>query len=245
MYVPCIYIVYYIHILIIYHVYPEYIPSIYLRYTIHIPGIYIGYTIHMYCICKVYTKDKQCSKYNEYVWYITGISHPDWYMHGIYMVYTWYIPSIWCPHTYVWYIPCKTFMGLFRTFFYIDIRVIYQVYPQDIHGISRYTCYIPLGGWCCGGGQGPIPPDPPAITSPVRVVIFILLHSCTHLGFLLLWMWHSKNIPGIYQVYTRYIQGIYQRLGRGQAAGSRCSPGPGLFIDLPVSPQYFPGIYTL
>ena len=65
---------------------------------------------------------------------------------------------------------------------------------------------------------------------------------------------HTLGIPAlvnvaviqrIYQVYTRYIQGIYQRLGRGQAAGSRCNPGPGLFIDLPVSPQYFPGIYTL
>ena len=96
--IPCIYILYYIHILIIYHVYPEYIPGIYLRYTIHIPGIYIEYTIHMYCICKVYTKDKQCSKYNEYVWYITGISHPDWYMHGIYMVYTWYIHGIFHPY---------------------------------------------------------------------------------------------------------------------------------------------------
>ena len=36
----------------------------------------------------------QCSKYNEYVWYIPGISHADWYIHGIYMVYTWYIHGI-------------------------------------------------------------------------------------------------------------------------------------------------------
>ncbi len=64
MYVPCIYIVYYRNILIIYHVYPKYIH-----------GIYSRYTIHMYYIYNVYTKDKRI--YNEYAWYITGISHPD------------------------------------------------------------------------------------------------------------------------------------------------------------------------
>ena len=117
-----------------------------------------------------------------------------------------------------------------------NMYVIYNVYTWYIHSIL--CVYIPLGGWCCRGGQGPIPPDPPAITSPGRVVIFILLHSCAHLSC-------ECGIQRIYQVYTRYIQGIYQRLGRGQAAGSSCSPGPGLFIDLPVSPQHFPGIYTL
>ena len=37
---------------------------------------------------------------------------------------------------------------------------------------------------------------------------------------------HSRNI--------RYIQGIYQRLGRGQAAGSGCSPGPRAIYSIPA-----------
>ena len=57
--------------------------------------------------------------YMLYIWY-TMID-----IQVIYKVYTWYIPSIWCPHPYGWYIPCKTFMDfkLFSTFFssYIDI----------------------------------------------------------------------------------------------------------------------------
>ena len=61
----------------------------------------------MYCIYDVYTNDKQCCIYNEYAWYITGISYPDRNMHGIYKVYTWYIKGIWCPHPYGWYIPSK------------------------------------------------------------------------------------------------------------------------------------------
>ena len=54
----------------------------------------------MYCIYDVYTKDKQCSIYNEYAWYITGISYPDWYMPGKYKVNIWYIKGIWCSHPY-------------------------------------------------------------------------------------------------------------------------------------------------
>ncbi len=61
----------------------------------------------MYCTFNVYTKDIPCSIYNEYAWFITGISHPDQYMHGIYKVYIWYIKGIWCSHPYGWYIPCK------------------------------------------------------------------------------------------------------------------------------------------
>ena len=50
-----------------------------------------------------------------------------------------------------------------------DICVIYNVYTWYIHSIL--CVYTPPGGWCCGGGQDPIPPDPPAITSPGRVII--------------------------------------------------------------------------
>ncbi len=115
MYVPCIYIVYYRNIQIISHVCPEYIHGIYLRYT-----------IHMNCIYDVYTKDKQCSIYNEYAWYITVISHPDWYMHGIYKIYTWYIKGIWCSQWPVYTLWNKN--GFVPYLFYNDIPVIYHEY---------------------------------------------------------------------------------------------------------------------
>ncbi len=85
---------------------------------------------------------------------------------------------------------------------------IYIVYTWYIHNIFLgFTMYIhsiicvftPPGGWCCGGGQGPIPPAPPAITSksPRRVITFILLEQGIK--------FHTRIIPGIYQVYCRYI----------------------------------------
>ena len=64
-----------------------------------------------------------------------------------------------------------------------------------------YTWYIPMhqnkipGGWCCGGGQGPIPPVPPATTSPGIVMTLILsLPSLRQRGFLLLvmWVWRAR-----------------------------------------------------
>ena len=70
----------------------KYMSVIYIWY---IHDIYMVYTIYMYCTFNVYTKDIPCSIYNEYAWFITGISHPDWYMHGIYKVYIWYIKGIW------------------------------------------------------------------------------------------------------------------------------------------------------
>ncbi len=51
-----------------------------------------------------YTKYIPCSIYNECSWYITAMSPPDWIMHDIYMVYTWYIPVICRPLTYGQYI---------------------------------------------------------------------------------------------------------------------------------------------
>ena len=100
------------------------------------------------------------------------------YMHSICSVYTLYILGIYIG--YVLNIPC-----------------IYMVYTVYIHSIIHV--YSPPGGWCCGGGQGPIPPAPPAITSesPGRVIIFILLEQGIEC--------HTRNIPGIYQVYSRYI----------------------------------------
>ena len=86
------------------------------------------------------------------------------------------------------YIPC-----IYRK------MLIYMEYTWYIHGIyvikpCMYFVYIMHvqrlpGGWCCAGGQVPIPPDPPAMTSPGRVMTLILLHSVEHFVFLLLAIW--------------------------------------------------------
>ena len=81
----------------------------------------------------------------------------------------WYIPGIYLVYTltlvYTWYIPG-----------------IYLVY-------TNVKNLLP-GGWCCGGGQGPIPPVPPATTSPGLVITLILsLPALRQRGFLLLVMW--------------------------------------------------------
>ena len=59
----------------------------------------------------------------------------------IYMVYTWYIKSIWTCHRFGLYIPCKNLMGLFSTFFYNDIPVIYHEYPLDKHDVLQVYHY--------------------------------------------------------------------------------------------------------
>ena len=102
-------------------------------------------------------------------------------IYGInFMVYTLYIHKLGIYIGYVLNIPC-----------------LYMVYTVYIH--SMIHVYSPPGGWCCGGGQGPIPPAPPATTSesPGRVITFILLEQGIEC--------HTRNIPGIYQVYSRYI----------------------------------------
>jgi hypothetical protein len=95
--------------------------------------IYIVYAMYIPEICIV---DINCI-YNEYSLYKPGISEPDWYMHGIFMVYTWHISVICRPHQYVRYMSSSYLMGLFRTFFYNYILMIYFVYPCDIHYTSR------------------------------------------------------------------------------------------------------------
>ena len=101
---------------------------------------------------------------------MTGIylrSSYDRFMHGIYQVYTMYILlSIRIYPVYTWYMT-----------FYWHIPRIYQVYDR----------YIP-GGWCCGGGHGPMPPEPPAITSP-GLVITVILFDSPPLHILLLFWW--------------------------------------------------------
>ncbi len=80
--------------------------------------------------------------------------------------------------------------------YYMYLPCIYNVYTcadANLNWICIvYYAYILPCGWCWGGGQGPIPPAPPAITSPGRVLTFILLHSCSHLGFLLLVAWMRR-----------------------------------------------------
>ena len=75
------------------------------------------------------------------------------YIPCIYLVYIRYILA------YTKYIP-----GI-----YFDVG-IYLVYTRYIASIQNS---IP-DGWCCGGGQGPIPPVPPATTSPGLVMALII-----------------------------------------------------------------------
>ena len=92
-------------------------------------------------------------------------------MTGLCMVYIRYIPDIYFYQlVYDQYIPGLWHIG------------IYQVYDQ-------YMTDIP-GGWCCGGGHGPMPPEPPAITSPGLVITVILFDSPPlHILLLLIMMW--------------------------------------------------------
>ena len=94
-----------------------------------------------------------------------------WHIHGIYMVYTWYILLISGPERYHGYILNKVMMGNIRT----------GTSPYNQWNIFEYTSYIICaiystytkipGGSSCASGQGPIPPDPPAMTSPGCVII--------------------------------------------------------------------------
>ncbi len=74
---------------------------------------------------------------------------------------------------YVWYMS-----GIYWA--YVESLDINQVYV-------RYMSIIP-GGWCCGGGHGPIPPEPPATTFQGLVMTLILLTSAPrHPVHLLMW----------------------------------------------------------
>ncbi len=110
------------------------------------------------------------------------------YIHGIYS-------DIYIFKEYTMYIPC-IYMA-WHTQWHLHIQGIFYVYTMyiqciymDIHGIS--CAYAPPGGWCCRGGQGPIPPAPPAMTSPGWIITLIFLHSCIHWRYLLLAKWMRR-----------------------------------------------------
>ena len=109
-----------------------------------------GRKCYMNCIYKYMS-----GIYMVYTWHILMYDESGWwlltyigcipiyilhlcYIHMIYLVYTWHIKGIWTCHPYGRYIPSKVKMGLFRTFFYNYIPVIYHVYPEDIPVI----CYV-------------------------------------------------------------------------------------------------------
>ncbi len=119
------------------------------------------------CIYMVYTVTPTYSKnilriYHVCTWYTM-------YVHGIYIVYT-------VTSTYSRNILC-----------------IYHVYTMYIHGYTWYImCLCSTWPLMLGGGQGPIPPAPPAMTSPGRIITLILLHSCVHWRYLLLAKWMRR-----------------------------------------------------
>ncbi len=141
-------IIYYVYTLCICLVYTMYILSIYYVYTQYIPCIYWVNVLYIIAIKYVYTWYIPCGTYQVYFCDITVIVPPDWYMHGIYKVYTMYISGVCSPNTFGQYIRSKTFLGLFCTFFiriYVwytfDIPCIFNWYLEDIKGISLYKRY--------------------------------------------------------------------------------------------------------
>ena len=129
-------------------------------------------------------------------------------------------------------------LGICIVYFW-DIQCRSLEYTLYMHSIIRV--YTPSGGWCCGGGQGPIPQAPPAITSesPGRIITFILLEQGIKC--------HTRNIPGIFKVYTKCrpvdkllnpVAGLAPRLFIVQQPYNRASA-----LHLPASVPYFPGIY--
>ena len=140
----------------------------------HMPEIYHAYGRYILCICwKVEIYHIYTMIIHDYLWYI---------LRGIYHVYTTFIQCI-CL-VYILYI-----LGIY-IWYVLNILCIYMVYTVYIHSIIHV--YSPPSGWCCRGGQGPIPPTPPAITSPGRVITLIWPHSSAHFGFLLLAMWMHR-----------------------------------------------------
>ncbi len=149
-------------------------------------------------ICHVYVSGHHMTWiYYKYNWYI-----PCRYLAGcdipvIYNEYTWYILNC-ISYVYAIYIYIEYMLNIHSIYnvYNMYIHYIYMVYSWNMNSII--CVYTRPGGWCCGGGQGPIPPAPPAITSPKRVMTFILLNSCAHLGFLLWWMWRrrARHAPG-------------------------------------------------
>jgi hypothetical protein len=140
------------------------------------------YTMYIPCICHAYTgRDLIYQLYTS-----TKNIHCIYYMVilSIYVAYIVYTQYIYC--IYLVYIV-----------YFWDIQCIYMAYTLYMH--SMICVYTPSGGWYCGEGQGPIPPAPPAITSesPGRVITSILLEQVIKC--------QTRNIPGIYQIYLRYI----------------------------------------
>ena len=90
----------------------------------YMSGIYMVYTLH------ILMYDESRWWLLTYIGCIPIYILYTYYIIMIYTVYTWHITSIWRCHPYGRHIPCKNLMGLFRTFFYNDIPVIYHEYPE-------------------------------------------------------------------------------------------------------------------
>jgi hypothetical protein len=111
------------------------------HWDLHIQGIFIVYTLYIRGIYMIYR--------------VTSTNLRN--IHCIYLVYTWNIHGIYTVIQWHLYIELN---NIIEGIFIVYIMYIHYIY-YDIHYIS--CAYAPPGGWCCGGGQGPIPPAPPAM----------------------------------------------------------------------------------
>ncbi len=118
-------------------------------------------------------------------------------MHGIYMVYTWYIPVIRRPLQYVRHIPSKNLMCLQRIYILYQRYIIGKKGTEQTHEV--FTRYIPeilkrtAYNW----------------NIPCIYHVYSIYHAYT--GQVLIYQLYTKNIHCIYHmVYPENIHCIYQ-----------------------------------
>ncbi len=140
--------------------------------------------MNIQCIYYVYTECRLRDGVCAYICYMHVIYIS--YMPSIYFVYPLYIPCICRPQAYPLDIPPLYQMGLFSTFFYNDMPMIYQVHSMNVLGI-----------WMC-------------LVYHWHIIIKRVQNKPVwyRLGISKRYAW-GLHIQWIFIVYTMYIHGIY------------------------------------
>ena len=111
---------------------------------------------------------------------------------------------------YLWSIPDIYFLTYYMPSIYLVYSfwiVIYQEYILYIPYIFVSVIWFIPEGWCCGAGHGPIPPEPPAITSPGQVITVTFFQGAPlHRLEWHIWIRHAHRRRGYFAVRTKYIQ---------------------------------------